>query len=219
MAKQTSKAKEGIEDPKEVDKREELRNDPCEKYIREFVFEKGNGQHNEHYYRDIARQIGILPATMQQVIEMRNRAGRPTIAALFKHFEDFDLVRAMTGESGSIRNVNKTEEPTPVSAKMHKMEIENEKLKVKVEHLVAENKKVWRLALPNVLESELNFLKASSHTTASDHMPISRRSIGFHNADNDETLDDILNEVKIIALDSSDCKVIQLNSEEGKQTA
>lgn len=70
---------------------------PADDYTKNFILEKGG----DSGYRKVAREIGAVPATLQQVVEQRNKAGRDTITKLYLYYKDFDLVMAMTGKPGN----------------------------------------------------------------------------------------------------------------------
>jgi transcriptional regulator with XRE-family HTH domain len=93
--------------------------------------------------------------------------------------------------------------PALVDEDKVKTQAENEGLKKQIELLEKQNENLWRLALSPQIEKELGFLASSSCTTASDHMPLSRRAAGFRQQANDDLIEEVLNEAKVIQVDWS----------------
>lgn len=67
---------------------------------------------------------------------------------------------------------------TPADAtKIARLEAENDGLRKQNNHLLNENNRLWRMVLPKEVQQELDFLKASSQTTALGIMDSKKKNI------------------------------------------
>lgn len=150
---------------------------PADDYTKNFILEKGG----DSGYRKVAREIGAVPATLQQVVEQRNKAGRDTITKLYLYYKDFDLVMAMTGKPGGQPAIEAQVQTSPITiqdgvdwqSRFNTLEKKYDALFAEYQSLVA------------IMASKLkmSFNTASSHTTA-EADPFFRnyakyRAIGF----------------------------------------